>query len=78
LPLIVAAVLDDHYLVVMAVPAVVAMSAEFGARAVAMVIAVSDHNGLGAGDRRRRNSDHPKGGNDVSKLLHVVSSICED
>jgi hypothetical protein len=58
--------LDDHYSVGVAmtpafVPAVIAMFAELGARAVAaMMVAVAtvpDHNGFSAGDRRRCDSN---------------------
>jgi Aldo/keto reductase family len=67
---------DDHHPVGMAmthafVPAVIAMLAEFGARAVVMT-AVPDHDGFGAGDRGCCDGDRAQGGNDVSKLLHDV------
>src|SRR5512140_1716637 len=75
------AVLDDHDPVGMAmapafVPAVIAMFAEFGAGAVVMV-AVPDHEGFGACNRRRGNGDRAKGCNDVTRLLHVVLSSFE-
>jgi len=41
-------------------------------RAEAMVAAALHHDGLGAGDRRRRDGDRAKGCNNVSKFLHVV------
>src|SRR3954453_8734896 len=81
--------LDDHdLLAVAAVPAVVAVTTEFGTGAVATVAAVLDddlvgammfaaaldHDFLGAGDRRGRNGDRGHGRNDKSKLLHDVAS----
>ena len=74
---IVMAVLDDYYSVVMVpvafVPAAVAMFTHFGTRAVVVMIAAAfDHDGLRACNRWGRNSDRAKGCNDVSKLLHHV------
>ena len=55
------------------VPAVVAMFAEFGARAEVMMIAAApDHDVLSTGNRRCRDGDRAKGCNNISKLLHVV------
>jgi hypothetical protein len=72
--------LDDHGPVVVtmtpsAMIAAVAMATPFGARAVAtMMIAVItatlDHDGLGACDRRRRDDERTKCGDNKSKLLH--------
>src|SRR5450756_1733436 len=66
---------DDHHPVAVVtmhalVRAVIAVLAEFGAGAA--VIAMPDHHGLGAGDRRCCDGDRGKGGNDVTKLLHDV------
>src|SRR5450631_4772708 len=77
--------LDNHYPVGVAmtpafVPAVIAMFAELGACAVAAmmvaVAAVPDHDGFGAGDRRRCDSNRAKCCNNVSKLLHAVLLGC--
>jgi hypothetical protein len=63
--------LDDHDPVVMtmapsAMVAAIAVPSEFGARAIAMVMAVVaaalDHDGLGARNRRRRDDDRAKRG----------------
>ena len=54
--------LDDHDLLVVLMPAMIAMH----------VVAMLDHHGFSAGNRRRRNRDGTNGGNNVSKLLHVV------
>ena len=70
---------DDHHPVAVVtmhafVPAeiaVLAVLAKFGAGA-AVMIAMPDHDSLGAGDRRRCNSDGAKGSNDVTKFLHDV------
>src|SRR6266436_502529 len=78
--------LDDHHLVgvVMApasVPAEVTMLAELSTRsevltiAEVMTIAALDHDSLSACNRRRRDGNRAKGGKNVSKLLHVRSSI---
>jgi hypothetical protein len=65
------AMLDDHHVVVMGVPTVVAM--HFGTRAeTAMMVAVPDHNGLGAGNRRGCDGNGGQCGNHISKLLHSV------
>jgi hypothetical protein len=60
----VATMLDDHHSVGVATaftPAVIAMFAELGTRAVTvMMTAALDHDGLGAGNRRCRNSDRAK------------------
>jgi hypothetical protein len=40
-----------------------------------MIAAALDHDGLSACNRRRRDSNRAKGGKNVSKLLHVRSSI---
>ena len=75
----VAMLLDDHDLVAMTMPpsamvAAVAMPAIFGTRAIAMMMAVVaatlDHDSLGARNRRRRDDDRTKCGDNVSKLLH--------
>lgn len=56
----------DHDRPVMVVP--VMMPA-----AIPVMMAVAlDHDGFGAGNRRRRNRDRTDGSNDISKLLHVV------
>src|ERR1700676_2337352 len=71
--------LDDHHLVgVVMTPAAmhaeVPMFAELGTRTKKMMLVGTalDHDGLGARNRRRRNSDNAKGSKNVSKLLHVV------
>ena len=61
------AMLDDHHVVMVMMPAVVAMHIA--------VMAASDHNGFSTGDRRRRDGNGGKCGNHVSKLLHVVLLI---
>src|SRR4051794_30894310 len=68
------ALLDDHDLVgvTVAAPAMIAMLAVFGARAVVMAAATLDDDGLGAGDRRRDDGGCDNGADDVSKLLHDV------
>src|SRR6267143_5246312 len=65
--IVVATMLDDHHSVRVAMappafmPAVIAMFAELGTRAVAgMMTAALDHDGLGAGNRRCRNRDRAK------------------
>src|SRR6266700_6666061 len=70
--------LDDHHSVRVAMvppalmPAAVAMFAELGMRAVAVVVAAAlDHDGLGVGNRRCRNRDGAKRRDDQSKLLHA-------
>jgi hypothetical protein len=65
--------LDDHHPVAVAmaiVPAMIAMAAKFGPRAV--MVAVSDHNVLSTRNRRRRDGDRAKHSKKVSKLLHIV------
>ena len=52
------------------VPAMIAM--HFGAAPKRWMVAVPDHDGFGTCDRRRRDGDGAKRGNDVSKLLHAV------
>src|SRR5712691_343211 len=53
-------------------PAVIAMFAKLGTRAVAvMITAALDHDGLGVGNRRCRNRDGAKRRDDQSKLLHA-------
>jgi hypothetical protein len=37
-----------------------------------MMTVAFDHNGLSAGNGRRRDSDRTEGGDNVSKLLHVI------
>jgi hypothetical protein len=75
-------VLDDHHSVGVAmtpafVPAVIAMFAELGACAIAlMMVAVPDHDGFSAGDRRCCDSNRAKRCNNVSKLLHTVLLGC--
>ena len=67
--------LDDHDPVVMvpaAMPAIVAMLAEFGAGAVRAVMAVPDDHSLCTCERRRRNRERTQSGNDITKLLHDV------
>src|SRR5450756_520247 len=73
--IVVVTVLVDHHPDVMAAPAVVAVFAKFGARAVAMMIAVSGHDSFSACDRRCCDSDRTKCCNNVSELLHVVLLI---
>jgi hypothetical protein len=52
------------------------MFAELGARThLVMMGTALDHDGLGAGNRRRCDGNRAKGGKNVSKLLHVSSSI---
>src|SRR5712691_9414980 len=75
---VVATMLDDHHPVSVAMappafmPAVIAMFAELGMRAVAvMITAALDHDGLGVGNRRCRNRDRAKRRDDQSKLLHA-------
>lgn len=68
---------DDHHSfgVAMApafVPAVIAMFAEFGPCAEVPMVAVPDYDILGTGNRRRRDGDHTKRRNQVSKLLHNI------
>ena len=59
--------LDDHHsvgvamapafvpaVIAMLTPAVITMLAEFGARAEMVMVAALDHDGFGAGNRRRR------------------------
>src|SRR6266700_4128080 len=80
--LVLVAMFDDHDPVAMMpptlMPATVAMLAEvamlavFGTGAVAVMVAMLDHDGLGAGNRRRRNRHRTERGDDISKLLHVV------
>src|SRR5712671_8073133 len=74
------ALLDHHHPVAVtmapsAMPAMVAV--HLGTRAVAIMMATAlDDDGLGAGNRRRRNHDRAKGCDDKSKLLHdVISSV---
>jgi len=54
------------------VPAVIAMFAELGASAEMTMAAFLDDHGFGTGDRRRRDGDGGKCGNNVTKLLHAV------
>jgi hypothetical protein len=74
------AMLDDNDPSVVMSPAVIAMFAELGARAVAAmmvaVAAVPDHHGFSAGDRRRCDSNRAKCGNNVCELLHAVLLGC--
>ena len=64
------AVPDNHDPVMMVMtPAVIVM--HFGTR-VEMVTIMSDHDVFSACDRRRRDGDRAKRGNNVSKLLHDV------
>src|SRR6266576_1517863 len=65
--IVVATMLDDHHPVRVAMappafmPAAIAMFAELGMRAVAvMITAALDHDGLGVGNRRCRNRDGAK------------------
>lgn len=63
------AVFHDHHLVVVApamiaVPSVVAM--------MPAVIAMLDHNGLGARNRRRGDGNRAKRGDNVSKFSHFI------
>ena len=72
--------LDHHRLVGVAVPpavvpTMVAMLAEFGTRAIALVMAALDYDGLGAGNRRSRDGDSAKRCENISKLLHVSSFL---
>jgi hypothetical protein len=69
--------LDHDYLVVVApamiaMPTVIAMLTEFGARVHMVAVAMLDHNGLSTRNRRRRNGNRAKRGDNVSKLLHVA------
>src|SRR6266481_3194046 len=58
------------------VPAEVPMFAELGARPHGMMMGTAlDHDGLSICNRWRRDSNRAKGGKNVSKLLHVRSSI---
>jgi hypothetical protein len=71
--------MPDHHPVVMVptvipMPAVIAM--HFGTCAVMVAVAVPDHDGFSTGNRRRRNSDRAKRGDNVSKLLHVFLLHC--
>src|SRR5690349_12514839 len=71
--------LHDHHPVGVAIPpaampSMIAMLAKFGARAIAMMIAALDHDGLGTCNRRRRDGDRAKSCENVSKLLHVILS----
>src|SRR6185312_239085 len=76
----VAMLLDDHDLVAMtmmpsAMVAAVAVTSVFGTRAIAvvmmtMVTATLDHDGLGACNRRRRDDERTKCGDNKSQLLH--------
>jgi len=61
------AMLDDHHPVVVA-PAVIAIPTVI---MVPAMITMLDHDGLGTGNRRRRDGNGAKGGDNVSKLLHV-------
>lgn len=74
--------LDDNYLLVAAMPSAMAM--HFGASAAILAvmmttmhsaIAALDHNGLRAGDRRRRDSECGDGRNNKTKLLHILLSF---
>jgi hypothetical protein len=73
--------LDNHHLVgaMMApasVQAEVPMLTELGARTHVMMMETAlDHDGLSACNRRRRDSNRAKGGDNVSKPLRVRSSI---
>jgi hypothetical protein len=66
--------LHDHDLMVAMMPAMVTM--HFGAGAETFVVATAflDHNLLGTCNRRRRYGHRANGGNNVSKLLHLLSS----
>src|SRR6266403_5450684 len=70
--------LDNHHFVgammtPASVQAEVPMFAELGTRAHLMMMGTAlDHDGLSAGNRRRRDSNRAKGGKNGSKLLHVV------
>ena len=64
--------LDDHHLVVMA-PAMIAMPTVIAVpEVVPAMITMLDHDGLGTGNRRRRDGNRANGGDNVSKLPHVV------
>src|SRR6202011_2543917 len=74
---LVTAALLDHDAVVIPVtpalmPAAIAMLAEFRARAIPVVAAALDHDGLGAGNGGRRNRDRTERRDDITKLLHGV------
>ena len=78
-PSVIVMAMPDHHPVVMVptvipMPAVIAM--HFGTCAVMVAVAVPDHDGFSTGNRRRRNSDRAKRGDNVSKLLHVVLLHC--
>ena len=66
--------LDDHHPVAVAMafimPAMIAMAAKFGPRAI--MVAVSDYDVLSTCNRWRRDGDRAKRGKNVSKLLHTV------
>src|SRR6185369_4393876 len=68
--------LDDHHAVAITMPSAMpaAVVPIFCTRAIAMMMAVIaatlDHDGLGARNRRRRDDDRTKCGDNVSKLLH--------
>ena len=57
-----------------AMPSMIAMLAEIGARTKAIVMAALDDDGLGICNRRRRDGDRAKSCENVSKLLHVILS----
>jgi hypothetical protein len=59
------AVPDNDHTVVMRMPV------------IAMHAAVLDHDGFSTCNRRRRNGDGGECGNNISKLLHSVSSSVE-
>ena len=69
LSLTVMAVSDDHPVVMVMMPAVIAM--HVGTR-VHSVMIVPDHHFLGTCNRRYGNGDRAKRGNNKSKLLHDV------
>src|SRR3954454_4428713 len=76
-PVVTVTALDDHDLVAMvpaAMPAMVAMLAEFGAGAVraVMMMTALDHHSLRACQRRHRNRERAHSGNDITKLPHDV------
>jgi hypothetical protein len=55
-----------------AMPAMIAMLAEFGASAVRGVMAVPDHHRLRTRQCRRCNRERTESGNHITKLLHDV------
>jgi hypothetical protein len=75
--------LDDHHLVGVAmappfVPAAVAMFAEFGAGAEAVMVAAFDNDCLSTCNRWCRDGNRAERGNNVSKLPHILLLILNE